>query len=95
MSKSTSRPTSQSMSGPQSKSQSNPQSMSGSKSMPKPQSNPASNPASNLTPAGSAAEVRYPARPHGRIFETVTDTVGHTPLVRLNRVLQGSDVQAD
>ena len=87
MSKSTSRPTSQSMSGSQSKSQSNPQS----KSMSKPQSNPASKPA----PAGSAAEVRYPARPHGRIFETVTDTVGHTPLVRLNRVLQGSDVQAD
>ena len=45
--------------------------------------------------AESQAEPQYEARPHGRIFETITDTVGHTPLVRLNRFLQGSDVQAD
>ncbi len=28
-----------------------------------------------------------PLKPHGRIFDNITDTIGGTPLVRLNRVI--------
>ena len=50
-------------------------------------------PTSALTPEqGSAAASRVPGR--GRVFDSITDTIGDTPIVRLNRLTQMKGIKA-
>jgi len=37
----------------------------------------------------------YQARPHGRIFENITQTIGGTPLVRMAKIAKAAGVEAD
>jgi cysteine synthase len=43
--------------------------------------------------AGGSAEARKPGR--GRIYDSITDTIGDTPLVRLDRIAAMKDVRAN
>ncbi|MGF1552240.1 MAG: cysteine synthase A [Paracoccaceae bacterium] len=39
--------------------------------------------------------MRRPPRPHGRVYDSVADTVGATPVVRLSRMLDGTRARAE